>query len=264
MSQLIRGTRILGRIVSRSLAEFLMYRFAAITTIIFTTIFAVAEVVAILVYYRFTDDIAGWDLPAFLALIATFHAIQNVYQFLFVVGHEELADRIVEGDLDYDLIRPVNSLLLCSLRSLDFASIINLILPTVILVNVWPKIGAPITIPTIALYLVTVAIGVLFYYSLNQVLVALGFWIERSEKLSGLGEYIFEFASRPRQVYPKALRFTLTVLIPVVTAVNVPVEILTLQISWVHVIHLLVPTAVLWVVARLQWTIGIKRYASAN
>ncbi|WP_437958363.1 ABC-2 family transporter protein [Sorangium sp. So ce119] len=261
MSSWPRLFRLLGQ---HSLAQTLSYRLSAAFVVVFGTLFAVGELASLLIYFQFTDSIAGWGLHASLALIATFGLIQHTYQFFFVVSHEALMDKIVHGELDYDLVRPVDSQLLCSLKSLDFPSLINMIIPVGILLYAWPHLDAPASVATLGAYLLLVLCGVVFYYLLNQLFVGLSFWIERPQQLAGVPEYLLEFATRPRTIYPRWIQFALAVVLPVLTATNTPVDLLRGELELSAVLPLLAAIALLAVAARWQWRRGVRRYVSAS
>lgn len=255
---------LLGLLAQQSLGKMLAYRLSALFTVVFGVLFAVAEVIAIIVYYQYTDEIAGWDLPSFLALNATYGFIQYLYQFLFVIAHEELMDRIIGGELDYDLVRPVDSQLLCSIRTLDYPSLINLLIPTALLVYCARTLGLGLSLPVVICYMVLIVLGVALYYLLNQFFVAMAFWVERPRRLAGVAEYLFEFASRPRSVYPRALQVLFTAVLPILTAVNAPAELIRGELEPGVVILFAASLAILGVIVRIQWLCGVRRYASAS
>ena len=51
-----------------------------------------------------------------------------LYRTVFVVAHENVADTIVEGELDDTFVRPLNSLLFYVLYRVDITSAINLLI----------------------------------------------------------------------------------------------------------------------------------------
>lgn len=264
MINAIAGFSLLRLFARQSFARMLAYRLTATFTVVFGTFFAAAEVVSLLIYFRFTDNIAGWDFYSFLALVATFSFIQYMYQFFFVVAHEDLIDKIIEGELDYDLIRPIDSQLLCSLKNLDYPSLVNMIIPVGLLIYCWPHLKVPFSVLSLGVYIVLVLLGVAFYYLLNQVFFGLSFWIERPTKLSGVPEYLFEFATRPRAVYPRFLQVLLAIVLPVVAASNTPVDVLRGKFDPLSFIALIIAAILLALIARWQWLAGVRRYASTS
>lgn len=264
MPEMLRVLSIVILFAKQSLGKMLAYRITAAFTILFGILFAAAEVVAIVVYYQYTDEIAGWDLTSFLMLYATFGFIQHLYQFMFVVSHEELMDKIIEGELDYELVRPLDSQFLCSVKTLDYPSLINMLIPLGLLIYSVKRLGLVLTTQVLIPYTVLMLLGVWLYYLLNQFFVVMAFWVERPRKLAGVPEFLFEFASRPRTVYPRALQVTLTLVLPVLTAVNAPVELLRGEFDMITLLAFVVALLVMSVIVRVQWLIGIRRYASAS
>lgn len=261
---MIKLCRIINMFISQSFSQTLAYRTTSIFIVVFGTLFSLGEVIGVFVYYSYTDNIFGWDKNAFLLLIGTFSLIQYIYQFLFVLQHEELMDKVIEGELDYDLIRPMDSQLLCSFRLLDIPSLINMIIPLALISYSIKNLDNSVHAIYFVQYILFIFIGVLFYYLLNQFFVSLSFWIERPGKLIGLPEYLFDLASRPRSVYPKYLQIIIVFIIPVVSATNTPVSFLRGSVDLTALFSLLIFTIIMFWVVRVQWIKGIKRYASTS
>ncbi|MFT8872355.1 MAG: ABC-2 family transporter protein [Sporolactobacillus sp.] len=254
---------LMSQLFRQSVATFFAYRMTSLFVIVFGSLFSVIEIVTVLVYYQFTDDIAGYSLPQFLLVIASFECISNLYQFLFVSAHEQMADKIIGGELDYDFIRPVDSQLYNSLSGFDLASGINLIIPIVLLIYAVPRAGHHDWLQGVC-FVLFLLIGTFMYYLMNQLFVALSFWVERPGKLLGIPEYLFDLASRPRSVYPRVLQLLFAWILPIVASTNLPVDVLRGQMGAAETIAYLTGIAVLAALVRLQWKCGIARYQSAN
>jgi ABC-2 type transport system permease protein len=65
-------------------------------------------------------------------------------------------------------------------------------------------------------------------------------------------------------IYPAWLRFGLTLIVPVAFAVTVPAEALTGRLDWATALTALALAAVLLVVSRLVWRVGLRRYSGAS
>lgn len=231
--------------------------------IVFGTLFTAVEVITTLVFFQFTDTIAGFTIYEFLALTSTFELIGTAYQILFINAHENLSDKILDGELDYDLIRPVSSLFFNNVRQIEISSIINLIVPVSILIYSIVQMGGG-TLSGIIGYAAFVAAGVYFYYLLNQFFVSLSFWVERPGRLLGVPEYVFDLAAKPRGVYPRIWQVIFAWIIPVVTATNLPVDILKGNFSFAQLLVYLAVITMFTVIVRIEWKLGIRRYTSAN
>ena len=78
--------------------------------------------------YSQTDGIRGWTYANILALAGTFEIIRGIVHGLFMRNLPSLQDRIRNGDLDYDLITPVNTRFLVSCRRLIVMNALTVLL----------------------------------------------------------------------------------------------------------------------------------------
>lgn len=261
---MIRLIKILIIFVSHSFSQMFAYKTTSVFVVVFGTLFSIAEIIATQIYYSYTDTIMGWDKYNFLILLGTFSLIQYIYQFLFVLQHEEFMDKIIEGELDYDLIRPIDSQLINSFRFLDIPSLINMIIPFALIVYSLNKLNIKIEFSLLLGYTILIIIGVVFYYCLNQIVVSLAFWIERPGKLLGMPEYLFDLASRPSSIYPKFLKLLLVFFIPVLSSTNLPVEYLTNNFDKLTTLNFIVVTLLFLIFTRWQWKRGLRKYVSTS
>ena len=251
-------------IFNQSVAQMLAYRTTSIFIVVFGTIFAITEIIATLIFYQYTDHIAGWNMYEFLLLIATFSFIQYIYQFFFVLPHEQLIDDMIDGNLDYLLIRPMDAQLIANVKTFDIPSLFNLIIPIALSIYCMTKLKWEITIFQIGGYLILLVFGVMSYFILNHFFVNVGFWIERSHQLMGVPEYLFEIGLRPRSVYPKVIFFIFVYVIPILLATNSPVDLLRGELRFQSLFYFILYNLLGFMLIRIQWKRGLKRYTSAN
>lgn len=256
--------RYLAVVTRQSVAQMLTYRLSALFVVVFGLLFAAAQVAATLVFFRFTHEVGGWGFSQFLVLVATFDLLQHLYQLFFVTAHEQLMDRILSGELDFDLVRPIDSLVYCSLRSFDVPSVANLLVPAALLAYGVRGVGLRVGVGTAVGYVALLGLGLALLFLLNQCFVALAFWVERPQRLAGIPEYLFDLARRPAAVYPSPLRVALTFALPVLAASNLPVEMLFGGIDGRAVAALVASVLLLGGLVRVQWKLGLRRYASAG
>ncbi|KYH34239.1 hypothetical protein CLTEP_18140 [Clostridium tepidiprofundi DSM 19306] len=249
--------------IKQSIEKFLIYRATSLFVIIFSTIFSVIEIITTIVYFSYTDNIAGFNFYEFLILISTFNIIGTIYNILCINSHENLSDKILAGQLDYDLIRPVDSQIINNFSEFEISSIISSIVPIITFFYAARKINY-ISIMGGIFFIIFVMLGAYFYYLLNQFFVNFSFWIERPGKLLGIPEELFEFAAKPRRIYPKIFQIIFAWIIPIISTTNVPVELLTGKIYYKNISFYCFIIIVFSLVVRFQWNLGVKRYTSTN
>jgi len=254
--------RLYRILVGQSLSEATAYRGTTLLIVTFGLLFYVIELLAGLVYFSFADHIYGWSLMDYFSLITSANIITYGYQTLFIAAHEELASQINEGKLDYILLRPVNSYWFNVLFRMDFPSLINLIVVVIVQVILQVKQGA--TVQLAILYLVTIGLGVIFVFLINQIIVTLAFWVDNLSALNGLPETLMDASARPDRIYPKVIRAIFLWGIPTLTATNLPINVIQNRFSISQLSVYVGIILVLWGASYVEWIHGVRRYASAE
>lgn len=260
----MRYLSVLREIFQVSLKRFFAYRAAALLILLFEALFVFAEVVAISVYYLYGKDINGWGFGEMLVLLGSFNLIVYTYQFFSVSAHESLVERVVEGDLDYDLLRPIDSQFLVSVRHLDYPSAISLLLPVSLLALGASHAQFASSPLSYLLFAVSIVAGTIVLYSVTHMCVCLGFWLDNADSLSGLPEYLFTLASRPRGIYPIPIQIAVGFVLPLLLATEVPARALLGNSTALHVGFLLGGAAVMFTMSRVVWRKAVARYRSTS
>lgn len=250
------------KFIKTSLSEFFIYRSTAILTSIIGFLFFSIEILAGIVYFEFSDNILGYSRNDYLLIIIFANLITNLYNLFFVVAHENLAETIIEGELDYTLIRPVNSFYYYALNRLDISSIINIAINLIALKYI---ISYYTISPLQNLYIIIfLLLGVLLQFVLNQFFVELTFWKERATSIMAIPEYLFDFSIRPKSFYPYIIRLLLTFVIPVLVATNGPIMILKGENIILETIILAAFVIIGFIICQIMWKKGLKKYTSSN
>lgn len=246
----------------QSFQEFLIYRTTAISTIIFGLIFFFIELLTGYIYFDNSDTIYGWTRNDYLLLVSTATTITYLYQFLFVVAHENLSSKIIDGELDYVVLKPVNSLLYYVLNRVDFASCVNLLVSLIFQVRF--LLNYQLTLPKILVHVIAILLGTYFLFIINQLIISVSFWKDRASKLFGIPEYLVEVSSRPGDIYPKSIRAIFNWLIPILLSINLPVLIIKGNGDYYPIFYLILVNITGTLFITYVWKKGMEKYNSSN
>jgi len=192
----------------------------------------------ILVVFRQTSQIGhdtGWGEWEFYAFLATTKLINGIVQAFFMPNCEEVSELIRTGNLDFALLKPIDTQFLISLRKIDWPALSHIGVGGILIsISLWhltqredPVQLTPLTGVLFAFY---VLCGVAILYSLMISLAATSIWLGRNESLYDFWFYITNFSRYPSEIYSgrigTPLRLLCTYLIPVLVVVNVPARIL--------------------------------------
>ncbi|MCP5455169.1 MAG: ABC-2 family transporter protein [Thermotogae bacterium] len=255
--------KLLNMFFKQSTEELLIYRSTAVITLIFSFMFFAVEIIFGFIVYSYSSELAGLNFNQYMNLIFTATLITNIYQFFFTVGHENLSDYIVEGELDYILIRPVNSYFYYAFNRQDIPSLINILVTTLALIYN-NRLNTDINFSVIVFYIICILLSVWTLFLVNQIVVCVAFWKEKVNKLLGMPEYFYDASSRPLGVYPGFIRFILSYIIPFGIITNDSSLILTERFPLVHLIYIILWNIIITIISVIIWKKGLKHYASAN
>ena len=186
--------------------------------------------------YSQTDGIRGWTYANILALAGTFEIIRGIVHGLFMRNLPSLQDRIRNGDLDYDLITPVNTRFLVSCRRLIVMNALTVLLGVfLVAAGVVAGAGAGEGWPSpagVAGYLVILVLAGIGNYSLWFLVICLAFWLEKVDGLQEPYLEVLNLSRYPPTVLPPAVRVVATVLLPALVSAALPASVLWGGLGW--------------------------------
>ncbi len=224
----------------------------------------VMQFIYIQVMYGQTGQIAGWTKWDMIILMGTNHVITQLFEGLFYENCTKLTDQIRQGDLDFNLIKPINTQFLVSLRYTDYSSMANTSVGLFIILYALRQMGMTVGLSGVLLFLVLVVNSVLIYYSILFSLSIWTFWIGRSNNLMELYWQFGQFSRYPGDIYPWLLRRLLMTIIPMLVVSNFPAKVLihkmeTGLVFYGFVLGLVFVAFTVWL-----WGKGLQRYRSAS
>lgn len=214
----------------------------------------------------------AWDKYQFFVFLATSLLINNLVQMFFMPNAEEFSELIRTGNLDFALLKPIDTQFLISLQKVDWSAAANLALGGLLLFYALPRIeGFTPTVTSVLLYPLYVVLGTLIMYSIMIALAATSVWLGRNQSLYDFWFYITNFARYPMEIYNgpigNYLRWTLTFILPVLVVVNVPARLLAKpfhpEYAWLAAFAVLATAFSLWA-SRWLFQRALWSYRSAS
>jgi ABC-2 type transport system permease protein len=230
--------------------------------------------------YRYTPTIGtgsegpgdpGWGQYQFFVFIATTVLINSVVQAFFMPNADEFGELIRTGNLDFALLKPVDTQFLVSLQKIEWSALSNFIFAGGLLAYSLCKLDYWPSFAQVALYPLYLACGVAILYSLMIVLASLSVWLGRNQSLYDFWFYVTNFSRYPMEIYRgqvgTPLRWFFTFAIPVLIVVNVPARLLAKPLEaqyWPLAAFALVATLGSLLASRLIFQRALASYRSAS
>ena len=253
--------KIYKAMLSNSIQRILIYRTTSILIVVFGLLFYFIEMFSGTVYFSYTDNILGWTKWDYFSLITTATIIRYGYTFFFIWG-SDLSYNIIQGKLDYTLLRPLNSFWYYAFYMADFPSLINVILG--IIVQGWIISRQHVGFFQVIMYILFVIIGIWFHFLMFNFSNMISFWVDKADQILWIPETLSEISSQPASIYPKWIRCLLMWLLPILTSFNLPIDIIRGKVNVVNMLWFVGFVGAFTIANYRIWHAGLKKYQSSN
>jgi len=186
-----------------------------------------------LLVFQFTPSIgadSGWGQYQFLIFLSTTLFINSLVQAFFMPNFEEFSELIRTGNLDFALLKPIDTQFLISLQKVHWSSLVNFAFGAALLSFSLTHLSYRPSPIQVALYPLYVLCGVAILYSLMISLAATSVWLGRNQTLYEFWFYITNFSRYPMEIYRGEIggpiRWFFTFMIPLLVVVNVPARMM--------------------------------------
>jgi ABC-2 type transport system permease protein len=263
--------RVFATFFRNSLVREMTFRSNLLITIVTRLFYFVAQVALFEIIYRQVNAIDDWTRPEYFAFLATGMLINSLVETFFMPNCANFSELIRTGNLDFVLLKPIDPQFLISFEKMELAMLNQALLALGLLGYALVRIGGPIDPVRVAMYVLFVAVGVAFFYSLMLMLASTSVWFGRNTGLYDFWFYIIIFARYPREIYSgslagDALQFTFSFMIPILLVVTVPSRVLLAKVltpSWLTLVAL-TAAALGLVISRAVFRSSLRAYRSAS
>ncbi|MCA8999848.1 MAG: ABC-2 family transporter protein [Planctomycetaceae bacterium] len=231
-----------------------------------------AQLVLFEIIYRQVPMIRDWSRYEYFAFMATGMLINAIVEAFFMPNCANFSELIRTGNLDFVLLKPIDTQFLVSFQTVNFAMINQVLMAGVLLWYSLSQLDVAVTPGNVLAYLLLLGVGVAFFYSLMITLASTSVWLGRNQGLYDFWFYITVFARYPQNFYQTAggemLWFAFSFIVPILLVVTVPSRLLlhkALEPSGIVLLIAPLTTLLLLVLSRriFQWSLNHYRSASS-
>jgi ABC-2 type transport system permease protein len=226
--------RILWAFARNSLIREMTFKGNFLIEIVTTAFWFSAQIIMFDLIFRNVGEVNGWTRYEYFAFMATGMIVNTLIEAFFMPNCANFSELIRTGNLDFVLLKPIDTQFLVSFEKLDLGALANLFMAGGLLGYALWNLGRPIALTQAVTYVVLIAVAVTFFYALMITLASTSIWFGRNQGLYDFWFYITIFARHPRSIYvnsrlpgAEALLFTFTFLVPILLVVTLPAETVT-------------------------------------
>jgi len=231
----------------------------------FVEIFWMATaIIPLVVVFDARPVIAGWSFGEALMVMGWFTFLQGVLEGAINPGLVTVVEHIRKGTLDFVLLKPADSQFLVSTaRFLPWRSV-NVLTSIAIFAWGFHVLGRGPTAGDVALAALTMVAAVTVLYSVWMLTVSAAFYVVRIDNLSQLFSAVFDAARWPIGIFPRAVRYLFTFVVPLALMTTYPAQALLGRLGGWELAGTLAGALLAFVLSRAVWTASIAKYTSAG
>jgi len=259
-----RYLRLFLSFVKFSFQKSLVFKFDFSFRIVMDCLYYAQNLLFYYFLFKTTSDIGGWNLDQALVFVASFCVVDALNMTLFANNIWWLPQAVNKGDLDYYLVRPVNSLFFLSLREFAVNSFVNLIISICLFSWAIARFPDPISVGNIVMLIVLLVNGCMLHYVLHTLTVIPAFWIQGSKGFEDLYWTLSRAMERPDKIFKGWTWRLFAILLPYSMMASIPVRLVLGEFSWELFALLIAVSASFFSLLIWLWNRGLRAYASAS
>ncbi|MDD3647232.1 MAG: ABC-2 family transporter protein [Candidatus Dojkabacteria bacterium] len=262
--KLLKHLRVYLTLFKASIGTVMTYRLDLVTEIFGGIIEIASYWVFIEIIFSQFDNIAGWGRYEVIAIFGVFTFTISILKSIVLDNLRDISSKIVYGDLDQYLAKPISPLFLISLENFRLFYIprcfIGLIFTYYGLSNIQFAFD-----PVFLFYFIYIILLLLIiYYSLLLAVFSLSFWLGNINHSYWIFISTSEISKIPVSAFKGAWKILFVFVIPFVLFGAVPVGIMLGRISANILISMSIVALTWYLVGKLIWKAGLRSYTSGG
>ena len=216
------------------------------------------------IIYSYVDALGVFTREdVMIFLVITFLA-DTFYMFFFSGNLFNLNRWMVRGDLDYFLLRPVESQFMVSFRYVKSYALVSIVILLIMLTTLIIDYSKPIGFFNVLAFVFSFLMGTVLWYSVDFIISSSCFWFKNFSVSGWLSHEILKFSTRPDSIYTGILRKVLFSMIPMVLIASIPTRTLLYGPNIQYLLWQLFMAMTFLSLTRIIWKRGLMLYESAS
>ncbi|HEX9603150.1 MAG TPA: ABC-2 family transporter protein [Myxococcales bacterium] len=259
-----RALAIVRAQLRASIALGLQYRLEFLVEGGLAILWMAVTLVPLLVVFGTRQAVEGWTFPEMLLVLGWFVALKGVLEGAVSPSLTAVIEHVRKGTLDFVLLKPADAQLLVSVAKLEPWRIVDLLGAGLIFAYAFGKLGRAPTAGEVLAAGAMLLGALLVLYSIAILVVSIAFFAVRVDNLLYLFQSVFDVARWPSTIFRGFLAVLFTYVLPLALMTTYPALALLGRLRAGTALGALAGAIAFAGVARVLWTLSIRRYTSAS
>lgn len=262
MQRILHYWDVYKKFVSTSVSVETSFRTSFVLLIFMDVFFFFSSIGSVTFIYDHVVAIGPWQKNQLLFFLTFMLMIDNLHMMIFSQSFWEFSFNIKTGQLDYVILKPMNTIFSVFFRHFRASSLFNTPLFLGHLIYYGIQIGLSpfdwVLVPPL------IALGLGLLVVIEFILSTSMFWLTDGIGINFLRMQMQQLARWPNFIYQGAVRKFLTVFLPILLVGSGPVHFLLDKNRWQLLASMVVALTVLTGLLLVIWRVGLRRYDSAS
>lgn len=271
MSTFAFYARVWATFFRNALERELQFRGNFFTTLLTRGFWFAMQIALFDLIYRQVPTINDWTRSEYFGFMATVMLVNSLVEAFFMPNCANFSELIRTGNLDFALVKPIDTQFLVSFEKMDLSMISQVALGVGLLTYALQTSESSVSPVNALLYVLLILSATGFFYALMISLACTSVFFGRNQSLLDFWFYITVFARYPSTIYSgsptgEVIRFVFSYLLPILLVMTVPARLLMSMVvepSWLWGLTFLSGVAAI-VFSRIVFRWSLKFYRSAS
>ena len=257
-----------------SLSREMIFRWNFLIEVVTTCFWISAQLLLFQIIFGHVSKIRDWSQPEYYGFMATGMLINAFVEMLFMPNCANLSEQIRTGNLDFAIVKPIDTQFLVSFQTVDMSLLAQIAVSLGLLAYSVTQSHVTVTLGSVCMYAFLIVVAVGFFYGMMIALASAAVFMGRNQGLYDFWFYVTSFARYPGDMYRQGglageiFWFGFSFVIPILLVVTVPSRMFLQKSltpnSWVIVIAPLMTALCLWASRKIfLWSLSHYRSASS-
>ena len=217
------------------------------------------------IVFQFTDSLGDFNQEAVVIFLICLYLSDSLYVFFLGGNVFEVNNKVKSGDLDFILLKPINSQFFISCRYVMTNALISLSILIFLLIRLaYVFHGNQIIAINFVFYTLSIILGIFIFYSFEFLISCMAFWFRNFSYAGWLSSELTKYSRRPDSIYKNWLRKSLFTIFPMAMICSVPARMLLFGPNVYLLILQCFIAACFLLLTTFIWRRGLMRYESAS
>lgn len=251
--------------IKNSLVQALAYRTDFFVSLLTDSCSCLVRVLFVGFIFQHVTVVGNWSFDYFMVFFGCAFIMEGIYMFFFFNGHSRISQKILTGEMDYFLSKPLSEIFYLSFHSSNIGSgVSNLILGSIYLIYGMKNLQLRIPMQRFGVFVLLLLCGLIVYFSISFIINCLSFWILQAGVLFNLFLNLTDLSRYPGDIFPKGIQFFITFIIPFQFIAIIPAKYLLGEIGIGYIWGACFFAAMALVLVKVIYHYARKAYSSGR